>query len=121
MEKAYRITVFVPPAQLEEVLASITRVLPPINGNYGEVFWWSAPGIEQFRPLEGSNPASGSVGKLIRMDSIEVKFLLPRNVELLNQLIDDGIRPAHPWEAPVITVDKCRIARNSPESKESKN
>jgi len=34
MEKAYRITVFVPTAQLEEVLASITRVLPPINGNY---------------------------------------------------------------------------------------
>jgi len=121
MEKAYRITVFVPPAQLEEVVASITRVLPPNNGNYGEVFWWSAPGTEQFRPLEGSNPASGSVGELSRMDSIELRFLVPRNEALLNQVIEEGIRPVHPWEAPVITVDKCRITGNSPESKESKN
>jgi len=121
MEKAYRITVFVPPAQLEEVVASITRVFPPNNGNYGEVFWWSAPGTEQFRPLAGSNPASGSVGELSRMDSIELKFLLPRNEALLNQVIEEGIYPAHPWEAPVITVDKCRITGNSPESKESIN
>jgi len=121
MEKAYRITVFVPPAQLAEVVASITRVLPPNNGNYGEVFWWSAPGTEQFRPLAGSSPASGSVGELSRMDAIELKFLLPRNEALLNQVIEEGIYPAHPWEAPVITVDKCRITGNSPESKESKN
>jgi hypothetical protein len=119
MEKAYRITVFVPPAQLEEVLASITRVLPANDTKYGEVFWWSAPGTEQFRPLEGSNPTSGSVGELSRMDSIELKFLLPRDTKILNQVIEEGIRPAHPWEAPVITVDKCRIARNSPGSKES--
>ena len=119
MDKAYRVTVFVPPAQLEEVLASITRVLPPNNGKYGEVFWWSAPGTEQFRPLEGSNPASGSVGELSRMGSIELKFLLPRNKVLLNQVIEEGIRPAHPWEAPVITVDKCRVTGDSPELKES--
>ncbi len=117
MEKAYRVTVFVPPAQLEEVIASITRVLPASDGQYSEVFWWSAVGTEQFRPLEGSNPASGSVGELSRMDSIELKFLLPRNTALLNQVIEEGIRPAHPWEAPVITVDKCRAAGNSPESK----
>jgi len=117
MEKAYRVTVFVPPAQFEDVLASITRVLPPNNGKYGEVFWWSATGIEQFKPLEGSNPTSGSVGELSRMDSIELKFLLPRNIEILNQVIEEGIRSAHPWEAPVITVDKCRVAENSQESK----
>jgi len=117
MEKAYRVTVFVPPAQLEEVIASITRVLPSNIGKYSEGFWWSAPGTEQFRPLEGSNPASGSVGELSRIDSIELKFLLPRNTELLNQVIEEGICPAHPWEAPVITIDKCRIAGNSPESK----
>jgi len=116
MEKAYRVTVFVPPAQLEEVIASITRVLPVSDGKYGEVFWWSTPGTEQFRPLEGSNPASGSVGELSRMDSIELKFLLPRNKKLLDQVIEEGIRSAHPWEAPVITVDKCRIAGKSPES-----
>ena len=117
MEKAYRVTVFVPSAKLEEVLASITRVLPPNNGKYGEVFWWSAPGTEQFRPFEGSNPTSGSAGELNRMDSIELKFLIPRNKELLNKAIDNGIRPAHPWEAPVITVDKCRIVGSFSESK----
>jgi len=117
MEKAYRVTVFVPPAQLEELLASITRVLPPHNDRYGEVFWWSAPGTEQFKPLEGSNPTSGSVGELRQIDSIELKFLLPRNKKLLYQVIEEGIRPAHPWEAPVITIDKCRIAGNSSGSK----
>ena len=115
MEKAYRVTVFVPPAQLDEGLASMTRVLPPNNGKYSEVFWWSAPGIEQFSPLEGSNPASGSVGELSRMDSIELKFLLPITDELLNQVVEEGIRPAHPWEAPVITVDECGIIGNSSE------
>ena len=109
MEKVYRITVFVPPAQLEELLASITRALPQNDSKYREVFWWSSPGTEQFRPLKGSNPASGSLGELSRMDSIELKFLLPRNKELLNEVIEKGIRPAHPWEAPVITVDKCCI------------
>jgi len=117
MKKSYRVTVFVPPAQLEEVLASITRVLPPNKGKYGEVFWWSAPGTEQFRPLEGSKPTSGSVGELSRMDSIELKFLIPGNKELLTQVVEEGIRPAHPWEAPVITIDKCLIAENSSASK----
>jgi hypothetical protein len=119
MEKAYRVTVFIPPAQLDDVLASITRILPVSDGKYGEVFWWSTPGTEQFRPLKGSNPTSGSVDDLSRMDSIELKFLLPRNKKLLNQVIEEGICPAHPWEAPVITVDKCRIAGDSPEPKES--
>jgi len=121
MEKAYRVTVFVPSGQLEEVLASITSVLPENDSRYSEGFWWSSPGTEQFRPLKGSNPTSGSVGELSRIDSIELKFLLPRNNELLNQVIEEGIRPAHPWEAPVITVDKCRLAGNSPGLKESKN
>jgi hypothetical protein len=114
MEKVYRITVFVSPAQLEEMLTSITKVLPGNNSNYGEGFWWSSPGTEQFRPLEGSNPTSGSIGELSRTDSIELKFLIPRNNELLHQVIEQGIRPAHPWESPVITIDKCRFAGNSP-------
>jgi hypothetical protein len=113
MIKAYRITVFVPPAQLEGLLVSITKVLPGNNSKYGEGFWWSSPGTEQFRPLEGSNPTSGSIGELSRMDSIELKFLIPRNKELLHQVIEEGIRPAHPWESPVITIDKCRFAGNS--------
>jgi hypothetical protein len=117
MEKAYRVTVFVPPAQLEEVITSITRVLPANYGKYGEVFWWSAPGTEQYRPLEGANPSSGTIGELSRMESIELKFLLPRNEELLNQVVEEGIRPAHPWEAPVITVDECCIIGNSSEPK----
>jgi hypothetical protein len=121
MEKAYRITVFVPPAQLEVVLASISKVLPDNDNKYAEVFWWSSPGTEQFRPLEGSNPTSGSVGELSRLDSVELKFLLPRDSEILNRVIEKGILPAHPWEAPVITVDKCLIALNFPELKESKN
>ena len=110
MEKAYRITVFVPPAQLEAMLASITGFLPENNSKYGEGFWWSTPGTEQFRSLEGSNPTSGTIGELSRMDSIELKFLIPRNKELLHQIIERGIRPAHPWETPVITIDKCRFA-----------
>ena len=117
MEKAYRVTVFVPPPQLEKVLVSITKVLPENDSKYSEGFWWSSPGTEQFRPLGGSAPTSGSVGELSRLASIELQFVVPRDDELLNQLIDDGIRPAHPWEAPVITVDKCRIVGNSPKSK----
>lgn len=114
MEKAYRITVFIPPADLEKMLASITKVLPRNSSNYGEGFLWSSPGTEQFRPLEGSNPTSGSIGELSRMDSIELKFLIPRNKELLHQVIEVGIRPAHSWEVPVITIDKCHFSGNSP-------
>lgn len=117
MEKAYRITVFVPPAHLETVVASITKVLPENDSHYSEGFWWSSPGTEQFRSLEGSHPTAGAVGELSRVDSIELKFLLPRNEALLNQVIEAGIRPAHPWEVPVITVDKCYFAGNNPGSK----
>ena len=121
MEKAYRVTVFVPPSQLEKVLVSITKVLPENDSKYSEGFWWSSPGTEQFRPLEGSNPTIGLIGELSRLDSIELKFLILRNEELLNHVIKDGIRSAHPWEQPVITVEKCRLAVNGPESKKSKN
>lgn len=110
MKKAYRVTVFVPPAQLELLLTSITKVLSANNNQYSEVFWWSAPGVEQFRPLAGSHPTSGIIGELSRVKSIALKFLIPRDAKLLRQIIETGVRQVHPWESPVITIDECHLA-----------
>ncbi len=57
--------------------------------------------VSYWRPLKGSNPYSGEVGKVFQEDEIKVEFCCSRN--LLN-LVIDIIKNIHPYEKPVIIV-----------------
>lgn len=113
LKKMYRITVYVPPSHLEEIIRSITSSIPLRYGNYDSVMWWSGEGTEQFRPLGDSKPSEGESGALSRLPSVMLQFSLPHDTQVLEAVINDAIIPFHPWEEPVIQVQEILATRTS--------
>lgn len=107
----YRITTFVPPEHLERLIEGIGRAVPVRHGCYDSIAWWSAPGTEQFRPLEGANPTLGEIGQVERAPSIRVEFMIPRDEILLNRFLSEGLIPNHPWEEPAVFVDESKTTQ----------
>lgn len=111
LKPIYRVTTFVPPEHLDRLLEGIFAAAPLSFGRYDQVAWFSSPGTEQFRPRPGANPTLGSVGVLERADSIALVFSLPRDPELLDKVLSEGLIPSHPWEEPVIYIDEALSTR----------
>ena len=109
LKPVYRITTFVPPDRLEALLAGITSVVPLQYDRYDRAAWWSAEGVEQFRPLPGSNPSSGVQGQISRVASLRVEFIIPREPLLLDKVLTFGLIPNHPWEEPAVFVDESNV------------
>lgn len=101
----YRITVFVPPAHLDALRAGILSVDDLAIGDYHDVMWTSAPGLEQFRPGASSRPTLGEVGELTSAPTVRLEFSIPRDAERLQRVIRDGVHAHHPWEVPAVFVD----------------
>lgn len=106
---AYRITTFVPPDNVDAVLDAVERHTPLIFGPYDRSAWWSAVGTEQFRPLPDADPTVGRAGELERLPTVRLEFAIPREPDLLERVVDDGLRPAHPWQEPAVFVDECFV------------
>lgn len=103
----YRITVFVPPAHLDALKAGILAVDDLAIGDYREVMWMSAPGVEQFRPGESTTPTLGAVGELTSAPTLRLEFSIPRDAERLRRVIVEGVHAHHPWEVPAVFVDEA--------------
>lgn len=106
----YRITVFVPPAHLEGLQRGICAIDSLRQGDYEQGMWISAPGLEQFRPLPGAQPSQGQVGELEQVETVRLELCIPRDPARLQRLIEQGIRPHHPWDVPAIFVDESSFA-----------
>jgi hypothetical protein len=104
--KTYRITVFVPPNHLDALIAGICAVDPLDVGTYEHVMWSMAGGKEQFRPASGANPTVGKIGELSVVDTVRLEVCIPRDPQRLQDLIEKGIFPHHPWEVPAVFVDE---------------
>jgi hypothetical protein len=109
LRKIYRVTTFVPPEHLEALLAGIGSEVPLRYGQYDQSAWWSAVGVEQFRPLPGAKPTSGKVGTVERVPTVRVEFAIARDPIRLAQLIAKGLRPNHPWQEPAVFIDETEI------------
>lgn len=107
----YRIVTFIPPERVEKVIRGVVKVTSLRYGNYDQVTWQSAEGIERFRPLNGSQPTAGKEGIVSLEKSIKLEFSVPRDNELLEKVIQEGIIPTHPWEEPVILIYEVRETR----------
>lgn len=94
--KVYRVTTFVPPDHLDALLAGIGSQVPLRYGQYDQAVWWSAVGVEQFRPLPGAKPTFGAVGQVERVPTVRVEFAIPRDVDLLHRIVAKGLRIHHP-------------------------
>lgn len=54
LERVYVVTVHIPTPEVEKVLEAVTAVVPLDYGFYDQVAFLDAPGLEQYRPQEGS-------------------------------------------------------------------
>jgi hypothetical protein len=102
----YRITTFVPPDHLDAVLEGVEREVPLIFGPYDRSAWWSAVGVEQFRPLPGASPTVGEPGTTERVPSVRLEFAIPRDPALLHRVLTRGVLANHPWQEPAVFVDE---------------
>lgn len=103
----YRITTYVPPDHVDAVLDGVEREVPLVFGRYDRSAWWSAVGIEQFRPLPGSAPAVGKPGQVERVPTVRLEFAIPRQPALLERVLTRGVLANHPWQEPAVFVDEA--------------
>ena len=106
MLAVYRVTVFVPAAHADALIAGITAMDDLALGDYSEVMWIAHGGEEQFRPGASASPALGTSGELTRAPTVRIEFAIPRDAARLERVLRDGVHRHHPWEVPAVFVDE---------------
>lgn len=101
----YKLTFYVPSEEAEKVKEALFQKGAGKVGNYDRACW-QVSGTGQFRPLEGSNPALGSVGDIHQEEELRVEMLLEE--EKADDVIA-ALKMAHPYEEPA--WDLVRIIR----------
>jgi hypothetical protein len=105
----YRITTFIPPEHVDSLLQGIGREMPLRYGHYEQSAWWSAVGVEQFRPIPGAKPTVGEIGRTERVPTVRIEFAIPHDADLLERFLTRGLLPNHPWQEPAIFIDESRV------------
>ena len=109
LKSVYRITVFVPHDALRAVIDTIKTICPLGDEHYDSVLWYLEDVREEFRPLPGAKPARGDIGDLHQEPVAMLIFAIPRDENLLRTVIEQGVKPKHPWEEPGIFVEASLI------------
>jgi len=99
LEQAYHLAVHVPDGDVDKVLASVVAAVGLRYGKYDRAAYLDAPGLEQFRPLEGSK--AGEQQGAARAPTTSVSFSIPRDPVILQKALH-AIYAAHSYEEPVI-------------------
>jgi len=99
--RAYIVSVNVPCDAATMVMKSITDSVPLKYGNYDQVAFRSAIGIEQFRPLQGSR--AGAQSGLTEVRTSRITFSIPEDDDTLRKVMA-AVRRVHPYEEPVVHV-----------------
>jgi hypothetical protein len=77
VEPAYHVECHVPDAEVDRVLQAVAEAVGLDYGKYDRVAFVDAPGLEQFRPLEGSR--AGVQASAGREPTTKVRFSVPRD------------------------------------------
>jgi len=96
----YKICVYVPENSVEKVKQALFDAGAGRIGNYDSCCWQTA-GIGQFRPLEGSNPAIGSLNEVESVSEIKIELVC---ADSLVKSAIQAMRLAHPYEEPAFDV-----------------
>ncbi|MBF0209850.1 MAG: NGG1p interacting factor NIF3 [Desulfamplus sp.] len=106
----YLISFYVPESHLKLVTESLFNKGAGRVGNYDSCSWFTK-GVGQFRPLDGSLPFAGRVGRLEQIEEIKVEMVCE------NSLIKEAIQEllsVHPYETPayhaieILTLDDLK-------------
>jgi hypothetical protein len=96
----YKICVYVPENSVEKVKQALFDAGAGRLGNYDSCCWQST-GIGQFRPLQNSNPAIGTLNSVELVAEIKIELLCAD--DLIKQAVI-AIRKSHPYEEPAYDV-----------------
>jgi hypothetical protein len=91
---------YVPESHLEKVRSAVFNAGAGRLGNYQECCW-QVQGSGQFKPLQGANPALGSVDTLEHIAEYRVEMVC---AEACVGAIIAALRNSHPYEEPAFDV-----------------
>ncbi|MCF4006218.1 Nif3-like dinuclear metal center hexameric protein [Corynebacterium uropygiale] len=92
--------VHIPAEAVESVKSALFSAGAGEIGDYRECSF-DIDGTGQFRPVEGANPAEGSVGELHRGPEVRVEFVAARR---RRAAILSALRYTHPYEEPAFDI-----------------
>ncbi|VAW50978.1 Bsu YqfO NIF3/CutA domain [hydrothermal vent metagenome] len=98
----YKICVYAPENSVEKIKQALFDAGAGKIGNYDSCCW-QTDGVGQFRPLDGSSPAIGSLDEIERVREVKVEMVCA------DDLIKDAvqaIKDSHPYETPAFDVLK---------------
>lgn len=95
-----KLTFYVPLAQADAVRAAVADAGAGQIGDYDRCSF-STSGEGRFRPLDGANPALGTVGEAEVVEEVRVEAVLPRS---RRTAVVAALRSAHPYEEPAYDV-----------------
>ena len=96
----YKIGVNIPEEFLEEMMDSVNDSIDPVYPGYDHTFsYWKVTGT--WRPLPGSEPFLGDIGKIEVAEEMRVEFAV-REKDLRPAI--EAVRRVHPYEEPAIDV-----------------
>ena len=95
-----KVEVYIPNAYLGKLCDAFNKLDVGHIGKYSECLSYSEV-VSRWKPLNGSNPFIGNIGKL--EEEKELKVEVTCKVEMVNKLIKE-IKKVHPYEEPVINV-----------------
>ena len=95
-----KLVVFVPEGDAETVRRAVTAAGAGAIGAYDSCTF-STPGEGRFRPLDGADPAIGTVGEIEVVPEVRVEAVYPRP---LRRQVVDALRRSHPYEEPAFDL-----------------
>jgi dinuclear metal center YbgI/SA1388 family protein len=95
-----KIVTFVPHADADRVVDALAEAGAGAIGDHTRCAW-TTTGTATFRPEEGADPASGSVGLIEVVGETRVELVLPRH---RRSAVVEALRSAHPYEEPAFDV-----------------
>jgi dinuclear metal center YbgI/SA1388 family protein len=95
-----KLVVYVPEDAAAPLRAAIVEAGAGAVGSYDHCTFTS-PGQGRFRPLEGADPAIGTIGTVEVVDEHRIECVLPRRVR---SAVVAALRAAHPYETPAFDI-----------------
>jgi hypothetical protein len=96
----FKLCVYIPEAQLEEVKRALFDAGAGRIGKYSDCCW-QVPGTGQFRPGEGSDPFVGTQGEVQQVAEYRVEMVCEDSVV---DAVIESLRANHPYEEPAFDL-----------------
>ena len=98
MTEVYRFITYVPLPDVQKVKDALFEAGAGRIGNY-DCCMWETLGVDQFRPLEGANPAIGKLNVIEKVEEMKLEMIVDK--KYIKDVIA-ALKKSHPYETPAI-------------------